>query len=41
MMLGKKMLNDENLEGNVVISPTFYQQYAIQCFDKKNDRKRK
>ena len=37
----KKQIYDESLEVNTVISRIFYKQDAIQCFDKKNDRKRK
>ena len=32
MMLGKKMLNDESLEGNVVISRNFYEQVCNSVF---------
>ena len=37
----KKMLSDENLGGIITISgKKIVREYAIQHFDKKNDRKR-
>ena len=40
-MMLKKLLNDESLGVNIAISPPkIVRKYAIQRFDKKNDRKR-